>query len=199
MLEINLLPVREARRKAGIRQQLQLVVLVVIVAGAAIGFTHSRLRDQIAGSELRVAQMQKDIERFEPQIQQVEKFKKEKSKLQKKIDIIEGLDRARSGPVRMLDELASRTPERLWLTKLQTKGSSVKLEGESLDNELVALFLSELGASKYFSSVDLNETEIENARGGLKIVSFSINAQLATGKAKKQGKNKKKKKAKGKA
>ena len=147
MLEINLLPVREARRKADLRQYFMQLVLVLIVVCGGVGLFHSRLIDQINRTEARVAQMQSDIDKFAPQLQQVEAFKKRKSELQKKIDIIDGLDKARAGPVRVLYEVASRTPDRLWLTSMSTKARQIKFQGQSLDNELVAVFLRKLGES----------------------------------------------------
>jgi len=177
MIEINLLPVREARRKADLRQYVMQLVLVVIVMLGGLGLFHSRLVDRIDRTEARVAQMQSDIDQFKPQLAQVAAFKKQKAELENKIEVIEGLDRARSGPVRILDELASRTPDRLWLTGVSTKGDLITLKGQSLDNELVALFLRRLGDSEYFTNVDLGSAKLGN-EGGLKLVKFDITAKL---------------------
>jgi type IV pilus assembly protein PilN len=178
MLEINLLPVREARRKADTRQQLMQLLLLMLVTLGAIGFWHSRVAEQISMSEVRVSQMQNDIQQFKPQLDQVAAFKQKKARLEKKIDVIDGLDKARSGPVHVLHELAGRTPERLWLTGLDSKAGEVRLEGRSLDNELVALFVRGLGDSKYFDKVDLDSTQIVDGRDGLKVVKFAIRAQV---------------------
>jgi type IV pilus assembly protein PilN len=178
MLEINLLPVREARRKADVRQQLMQLVLMMLLTLGGIGFWHSRVAEEIAMSEIRVSQMQNDIQQFKPQLDQVAAFKQKKARLEKKIDVIDGLDRARSGPVHVLAELAKRTPERLWLTGLDSKAGEIRMEGRSLDNELVALFLRGLGESKYFDKVDLDSTQIVDGRDGLKVVKFAIRAQV---------------------
>ena len=179
MIQVNLLPVREAQRLANLRQQLMQLVAVLLVVGATIGFAHSRLSEQISQSEMRVKQMESDIDQFQPQLEQVAAFHKKKAGLEKKIDVIDGLDRARSGPVRMLNELALHVPERLWLKSLSTQGSAVKISGESLDNELVAAFLRALGESPYFGSVDLESAQLGNAtKGGMKIVKFNIDAKL---------------------
>jgi len=170
MLEINLLPVREARRKADIRQQLMQLMLVLLLTLGAIGFWHSRVAEQISDSEVRVSQMQNDIKQFKPQLDQVAAFKIKKARLEKKIDVIDGLDKARSGPVHVLAELAARTPERLWLTSVDSKASEIRMEGKSLDNELVAAFLRSLAESKYFNKVDLDSTQIADGRDGLKVV-----------------------------
>jgi len=178
MLEINLLPVREAKRKADIRQQLMQLMFVLLLTCGAIGFWHSRVAEQISNSEVRVSQMQNDIKQFKPQLDQVAAFKIKKARLEKKIDVIDGLDKARSGPVHVLAELAARTPERLWLTGVDSKGGEIRMEGRSLDNELVALFLRSLGESKFFDQVDLDSTQITDGRDGLKVVKFAIRAQI---------------------
>jgi len=197
MLEINLLPVREARRAADLRQYIMQLVLVVIICAGGVGLYQSRLSDQVDRAQDRVKQMQSDIDQFKPQLEQVARFKKRKAELEKKIDVIDGLDKARSGPVKVLSELASRTPERLWLTSLTTKGDKIVLKGKSLDNELVALFLRNLGESEAFTNVDLDNAKLSSNKTGFKTVQFAINAELAGRKKpepKKKGKNKKKKK-----
>ena len=178
MLEINLLPVREARRKADLRQYVMQLLLMMIVTVGGIGLVHSRIGDQVERAQARVRQMQNDIDQFKPQLEQVEAFKKRKGELEKKIDVIDGLDRARTGPVRVLNELATRTPDRLWLTSLSAKGNTISLQGQSLDNELVALFLRSLGDSEYFDNVDLDSTKLGAEKGGLKLVTFRIRAEI---------------------
>ena len=178
MLEINLLPVREARRAADLRQYFMQLLLVVIVCAGSVGLYQSRLNDRAQTAQGRVTQMQSDIDQFKPQLDQVAKFKKRKAELEKKIDVIDGLDKARSGPVRVLSELATRTPSRLWLTSMSTKNGKIQLQGRSLDNELVALFLRNLGESEYFSNVDLDSAKLSGSKSGLRTVQFKINADL---------------------
>jgi type IV pilus assembly protein PilN len=178
MLQINLLPVREARRKEDLRQLLMLSTFMLLLVGAAIGFIHSNLSEEISLSNGRIHQMQRDIDQYKPQLDQVAAFRAKKSELENKIGVIEELDQARSGPVRLLSELASRTPERLWLTSLSTKGSVIMMKGQSLDNDLLALFLRRLGESAYFEDVDLDKTELGKQRGGLRLMNFSVRAVL---------------------
>jgi len=178
MIEINLLPHREARRAADLRQTISLLVLGMVLVAGAIGFIHSDTQDQIRTAEAQVRQLQADIEQYRPQEEQVAEFKRKRQQLEEKLDVITGLDRARSGPVRMMDELARRTPERLWLTKLETEGGALTLTGESLDTGVVADFLRSLNASKFFADVDLDNTSPGNEVEGVKLVRFVITAQL---------------------
>jgi type IV pilus assembly protein PilN len=179
MLQINLLPVREARRKEDSRQLAMQAALVLLLVGAVVGFAHSIISEEIENSKTRIAQMQRDIDQYKPQLEQVAAFRAQKKKLETKIGVIEELDQARSGPVRVLSELASRTPDRLWLTSLATEGKVIVMAGESLDNDLVALFLRRLGESAYFTEVDLDKTEMKGNEGGLRLMSFRIRAVLA--------------------
>lgn len=177
MLEINLLPLREARRRASIRQQGMHLVFGLVVTGGAIFLVHSRLVADVETLERRVAQMDHDIKQFQPQLDQVAKFRKKKSELEQKIEVIDGLDRARSGPVRVLHELSARTPDRLWLTKLDSKGDVITLKGSSLDNEIVAAFLRSLEESSLFQDVDLDGTKL-GTKDDLKLVEFGIHVKL---------------------
>lgn len=198
MLEINLLPVREVRKRAEVRQIAVQLGLVLVLTVCAVGAVHLKLREEMGRTASRIQQMEKDIARFKPQLEQVEAFKKKKSELEKKIDVIDSLDRARRGPVRMMAELADRIPPRVWITSLDTNGGMIKVQGESLDNELVALFLRDLGTSEYFAEVDLEGTKLNADKGGLKLVKFDMKAALvspkpqqpagAGGKAKGKGK-----------
>ncbi len=52
------------------------------------------------------------------------------------------------------------------------------IKGASLDNELVALFLRNLGESAYFDEVDLDKTELGRQGSGLRLMHFSIRAVL---------------------
>lgn len=177
MIRINLLPVREARRKADIRSQLLLIATSAAVSVLlAFGF-HQFVRMSISSTQTKIAALNQQLAQYKPQQEQVDAFKAKKADIQQKLAVIERLERSRSGPVHILDELASRTPERVWLTLLKAEGGQIELKGMSLDNELVALFLTSLNDSKYFTSVELKETELELV-DSLKLNTFRIIARL---------------------
>ncbi len=179
MIRINLLPVREARRKADARQQ------VVVMGGALLGAVllallfHQTVRSDISEARQQLAQLKTQLAQFKPQEDQVEAFKKKKADIEQKLGVIERLERSRSGPVHILDELATHIPERVWLTGLTADNGLIELNGLSLDNELVALFLTSLNDSPYFTNVELEETELKEV-DELKLNTFRIQAQLDT-------------------
>ncbi len=180
MMEINLLPHREARRAADLRETVAVLVLGLVVVGGGIFLTDKGVKSDLAAAETSVAQLQADIERYEPQKKLVKKFKKRKKQLQSKLDVIDSLEEARNGPVRVLDELSERVPDRLWLTSVETKGKGIKLEGQSLDTGVVADFLRGLNASPYFKNVDLDKTSGGKVVKGVRLVNFEIRADMTS-------------------
>ena len=178
MVEINLLPHREARRAADIRETIALLVLGLIVIGGGIYFLASNAMSDLEHARLTVAQLEADIERYKPQQALIAKFKTRKQNLQDKLDVIASLERARNGPVRVLDEISTRVPARLWLTQISTKGTEIRLKGKSLDTGVVADFLRALNGSAYFKNVDLEKTEGGELVKGVRLVNFELRADM---------------------
>jgi len=179
MIEINLLPHREARRVADLRQTAGVLALGLVLVFGVIAMV-DRAQDaalEKAGATIR--QLETDIARYKPEQDKVQAFKAKRIQLEDKIDVIRGLDRARSGPVRIMDELSRNTPERLWLTSLSTEGTQITVEGDSLDTSIVADFLRSLNASPFFTEVDLERTFSGAQVEGVKFVHFVITAALA--------------------
>ena len=180
MMEINLLPHREARRAADLRESVAVLVLGLVVVGGGIFLTDKGVKSDLAAAEASVAQLQADIERYEPQKKLVKEFKERKKQLKSKLDVIDSLEQARNGPVRVLDELSERVPDRLWLTSVETRGKGIKLEGQSLDTGVVADFLRGLNASPYFKNVDLDKTSGGKVVEGVRLVNFEIRADMTS-------------------
>ena len=177
MIRINLLPVREARRKADLHQQFMLIVAAAVGSLVLVAGVHQFVRSSVTNANKRVETLKTQLAQFKPQQDQVEAFKAKKADIEQKLNVIDRLEKSRSGPVHILDELASRTPERVWLTTLKATGGKIELEGMSLDNELVALFLTALNDSPYFANVELKATELKTV-DQLKLNTFRIVAQL---------------------
>ena len=179
MITINLLPVREERRKAWARQFLG-IVLAAVAASAGLSVTHYWwYRGEVQAAKNAAASVQRDIDGFAPQLAQVEKFRAAKAEIEKKLKVIDELSLARSGPVHLFDEIATHIPDRMWLTRMDVKGQALTIQGVSLDNELVALFLTAMNSSPYFEEVELLQTEAREV-GGYKLNAFELSARLSS-------------------
>lgn len=179
MLEINLLPVREEKRKADVRQFA--LLLVGTFAGSVVlaGMMQTKLVAQVALTKSSMGELQTQIDQFKPQLEQVDRYRAAKQAIESKLAVIDQLERSRSGPVHMLEELSKNSPDRLWLTELEAKKGQVEVRGLSLDNELVALLMTSLGGSPYFRNVELKETEAKDV-DGLRLNAFVVTAGIAT-------------------
>jgi type IV pilus assembly protein PilN len=177
MIEINLLPVREEKRKADVRQFAAMLAASFIGSVVLAGLVHTKLIADVVSTKSSLVQLQKQIDAFKPQLEQVERYRATKSAIEAKLAVIGKLERSRSGPLHILSELSTNAPERLWLLGLEAKDEQVTVTGMSLDNELVALFMTALGDSPYFENVELQETEAKDV-DGLRLNQFELSATI---------------------
>jgi type IV pilus assembly protein PilN len=176
MIRINLLPVREARRAANLRKQ---GMLMLFAAGAGVVLClliSTWMAARIAHERSLVTAREAELKKLEATMNEVKKFQAEQQEIEQKLAIIDQIEAARMGPVRIMDELATRIPQRVWLTKIVEKGGTLELEGRSIDAEVVADFVVALEESPMLSAVDLQETKLEEV-DGLKLSDFKLTAQ----------------------
>ena len=176
MIRINLLPVREARRAANMRKQ---GMLLAIAAGAGVAvclLISTWMAARIAHERALIAKSEADLKKLEATMTEVKKYQAEQEEIEQKLAIIDQIEAARMGPVRIMDELATRIPQRVWLTKMVEKGGTLELEGRSIDAEVVADLAAVLEDSPMLSGVDLQETHLEEV-DGLKLSAFKMTAQ----------------------
>jgi len=178
MIEINLLPVRAARRKESLRFQFSIAALtlffvVVIIVLLSVSINH---REKTVDSGMKV--VQEELAQLNKEVGEIDQLKQQKAKLEQKLNVIRDLDRGRLRAAYVLGELSQRTPEKVWIESLDKSGKSLKITGVALDNETIANFMTVLERSKYFTGVELGASEQIN-RGGLKLKKFSLNCSTA--------------------
>ena len=179
MITINLLPVREERRRAGLLQLVALMGVSLVVSLLVAALMHWSIRSDIDEALRVAARTQQEINQFGPQLAQVDEYKTIKSDIERKLDVIDELSEARSGPVHVFDELANQIPDRVWVHKIDIVNGKITLQGMSLDNELVALFLTGLEDSSYFKNVELLRTEAKESEG-FRLNAFEVSALLTS-------------------
>jgi len=177
MIEINLLPVREEKRKADVRQFAAMLLASFVGSVVLAGLVHAKLANDVARTRGSLVQLQRQIDTFKPQLEQVERYRATKQAIEAKLAVIDRLERSRSGPLHILSELSVHSPERLWLTGLSAENEQITVRGMSLDNELVALFMTALGDSLYFENVELQSTEAKEV-DGLRLNEFELSAMI---------------------
>lgn len=177
MIKINLLPVRAAKKKESLRQQISIAVLSLLFVLIVIVYLHIGIVRRIAEVNARIASTQEELTKTKAQIGEVSKFKAAKKLLEDKLGVIETLKKGKAGPVKMLDELSRATPDKLWMTSFKETGGNISIDGVANDNETIARFMTELEKSQYFKDIELIVTE-QVEQGGIKLKRFSLAGKL---------------------
>ena len=196
MIKINLLPFRAARRKENIRRQITIYVLSVVLVLVAVGYFFLNLTGTLSDLADEKAAQKRELAKYADTIKKIKAIEKKVAQIEKKLGVINELEKNKTGPVRLLDEVALAIPkDRLWLKSLQEKKGTLSLSGTAMDNDTVALFMDNLEKSRQITSVDLKSTKLQNLKSyKLNVSNFSLTCKTYSFKSKTKKKAKTKRK-----
>jgi type IV pilus assembly protein PilN len=158
MIRINLLPVRELQAEISRRRELTIGGVVLGIAFLALLAAHLLQSWHLSGLESELAQLRGDLQALSVKIKELGELQNKIKEVRGVNKIIDDLKKKKSGPVLVMENLASAAPGTLWLTDLKESGGSLSLSGLAVDNKTVADFINGLEASKHFKGVELIET-----------------------------------------
>lgn len=159
MIRINLLPYRDIIRKKNIINHAVLAGSSLFATLLLILIVYLVMTSKISGVNNEIVRVEAEIASNKTIMEEIERLKAEKELYRTQFEIIEKLKKDKRGPVILLDELAKRTPDNIWLISLTQKGNTIELRGAALDNRFVSKFMSDLEASPFFNRVELITTE----------------------------------------
>ncbi|HEB50614.1 MAG TPA: pilus assembly protein PilN [Desulfobulbus sp.] len=166
MVHINLLPVREIKRRLNARRQIINFIIglaCLFVALGGVAYLQATRADQL-NNEL--AQLRKEKKKYNKILAKIKTLEQNKALLEKRIGIIKQLKKSSSLTVHILDEIANITPtKRMWLTSLSQTGSNLQLAGMALDNRTIAKYMEDLKKSPYIKSVSLTSSSLKTYAG----------------------------------
>ena len=177
MIRINLLPVRAARKKEEVQRQLVVFALflgAVLLVG--IGYLQTQ-RSSLARVQDENRLLEEEIANLKKIIGEVDEYKAQQALLEQKLQVIASLKANKTGPVHLLDELALRIPEKLWLESIEESAGRVTLRGVSINNEVIATFMNKMEESQYFRDVYLVSIQARDT-GEHKLKEFTITSSL---------------------
>ena len=181
MIKINLLPYRAARKKEIITRQVFFGAIPLLLTCLIIGLLWWSMNSKHEQVSANITSIKAKIKQSKLKMKDIENFKVQKEMLAKKMDIIKTLDKNKTGPVRMLDELATRLPGNLWLISLDQKGSDLVLNGRALDNISISRYMTQLEISNSFQGVMLGEIKTDkkiSASGGTRLKAFKLSSKV---------------------
>jgi Tfp pilus assembly protein PilN len=185
MIRINLLG--QARPKAAKQAvpleatvQILFACVAVGLAFVILGITYYQQKRQLDDTNKRIAALKAEKASLQQIKTDVDKFESEKSVLQQRIDVIETLQKNRSGAQDMMEMVANTVVrvDSLWLTTIDRKGDTLQLSGDAGSITAVANFITELKKSGYFQQVEIKNTKENDLLPGVETYGFEMTVSI---------------------
>ena len=177
MIRINLLPWREARRKAQ-RQHLGVLGGMVAVLGLLIvGAVHLSIAGYISAQSERNEFLKRENTRLDKEIEEIKKLKTEIAALLARKQIIERLQTDRAQAVYLLQELVQQVPDGVYLKSIKQTGLKINMTGYSQSNARVSTLMRNFSGSPYLENPELVEIKAANV-SNKRVSEFNMNVSL---------------------
>ncbi|RDV37009.1 hypothetical protein DV096_15975 [Bradymonadaceae bacterium TMQ3] len=206
MIRVNLLPIKQARRRSAGRTQLLLFAGLLIAELAILFVFYLVESEKLSTRESEVTGLQREVTALESEVADARTLEKEAEALNAQLAVLNNLEAQRIGPVRMLDEIQAmlsppRNEEervaqlrkdwnvewdtrRLWVESFSEGEGAFELEGMAGSADDVAEFLQRMTTARHFANVQLEYVETasgggRSASGQVRMVNFRIFGELS--------------------
>jgi Tfp pilus assembly protein PilN len=186
MIRINLLGrarPKPARQAVPLEATLQVVFFLaaMVVALGVLYYNWHSTNAQIAEVRLHIQKQTGEKARLERLKAQVDEFERQRGVLQQRINIIEELQRNRTGGQELLNALADTVvrTDTLWLTSLNRQGNGLTILGTAGSINAVANFITQLKHSGYFDQIEIKESTQDTKNADIQTFTFTLTAQFA--------------------
>jgi Tfp pilus assembly protein PilN len=190
MIRINLLG--QARPKAAkttvpLEATIQVVFALVAIglALAVLSITYFQQKHELDETNKKIATLRAEKATLQTIKAEVDRFESQKAVLQQRINVIETLQKNRSGGQELLQMVANTVVrvDSLWLTDLSRKGDALEIKGQAGSINAVANFITQLKRSGYFNNVEIKEATETDLVKSAQTFGFSMTASVANSSA----------------
>lgn len=186
MIRINLLPHREAKRKARRQQFFVFAGLSLAAAIAIILAGYTVMETRISFQESRNKFLKDENARLDKQIAEIDQLQSEIDAVLSRKKIIESLQNDRVEAVNIFNELAKQVPDGIYLKSYKQTEAKIEIKGVTQSNSRVSTLMRNLGASPTFKDPQLVEIKTEKIdpkaqktnKPRLRLSEFSMNATV---------------------
>ena len=186
MIRINLLGrarPKAARQAVPLEATLQVVFFAaaLLVAFGVLYYNWHSTNQQIIEVRLHIQKQTGEKARLEQLKAQVDEFERQRAVLQQRINIIEALQRNRTGGQELLDALANTVvrTDTLWLTSFTRTGNGLTIIGTAGSINAVANFITQLEHSGYFNQIEIKESAQDTKNTAIQTFTFTLTAQFS--------------------
>ena len=160
MANINLLPWREEAREKRKRDYTGVLALVFLasclVVYGALGFIDI-LKDE---QRQRNAYLTSEISLLESQIKEIRSITTRKKDIERRTDIILGLQQSRNLPTHVLDELVRVVPAGIYFSNIEKQQRVLFVEGLSESNNHVTNMMRRIESSKWLGDATPQQVKV---------------------------------------
>lgn len=186
MAKINLLDWRgelRTRKRNEFYKMLGFTALtgLMLVCGAfMIG------KSRISGQDDRIDFLESEIKLVDQRLEEISDLEKRRQALLDRMEVIDELQASRPNIVHLFDEIVKVTPEGTYLTSVTQADKNLKIAGKAESNARVSNLMRDINSSAWTDNSRLTVIQAENKNGN-NIYSFSVEADLVTPGAEKEG------------
>lgn len=177
MIRINLLPHREAAKKARREQFYVLAGLVSALAALLVFAGYSFIATAISQQDNANNFLKNEIAVLDKQLEQIKRLKEQTQALLSRKQVIENLQQDRGETVYLLSELVKQVPEGIYLKSLKQDGLKISIAGYAQSNARISALMRNLDDSPWLESPQLIESKAA-LLNGRRSNEFSMNVLL---------------------
>jgi len=177
MIRINLLPHREAKRKARRQQFYVLLGLVSVLAGVIWFLGYSLINGQASAQDEKNEFLKREIVSLDKEIDEIKKIQEQTNALLARKRVIEALQANRTETVHLFNELAKQVPEGIYLRTLAQTGQLIAISGYAQSNARITTLMNNLDESPLLERSTLIETKAETV-ANRRLNAFSITTAI---------------------
>ncbi len=193
MIRINLLGIQKGKNKrsaasaAAVMEvgdvgspKMKILVVLALAGLVNLGYWYQldkQHRDIAA--KMQVAE-QKNRELADVKARYLER-QREAENYKRRVDVIDQLRAAQSGPVKLLDTIGQTVngTEAVWLNTMKDSGPSIDIEGMALSSDAVASLISNLQKTGYFKNIEIKETYQDDTFKEMQAFTFTLTCEKA--------------------
>ncbi len=177
MAHINLLPWRKVALKKQQQKYFTLLATVGVLTFALVLSINFYYQTRIDGQNSKNQYLKNEIAQLDIQIAEIKSLNAKKAALQKRINVVEQLQRSRNVGTQVLDEIAKIIPNGIYIIEMQKQGNTLQLTGKSESNNHLANMIRAVELSDLF--VDATPESITADDGSPKLLSsFKMNVRI---------------------
>lgn len=173
MIKINLLAIRREKKKAQLLKHLEFGGLLLLAVLVVIGYGWYQKSGQLNLLNAEIEEAHRENMRLQRIIREVNKLEKKKEFIVQRLDVINQLKKAQTGPVRFLDQLSLNVSEKMWFVSVSERGLVYSIKGFALSNQDVADFMKNMENTGNFNRIELISSQ-QSVLEKQKVMDFTI-------------------------